>query len=231
MNMFWTEEREEDKAFKVPDDIVDLSFAIRCKCLPLDHAYALSQVLQAALPWIADEDAAGVHLIHVAESGNGWYRPQTEGALLHLSRRTRMMLRVPKHRIEDARSLEGRVLEIEGYTLEVVGDATIKQLSALSTLFARHVVMADALMSEADFLEYVVSELRALAIPVRKILCGKSHDLKTPAGIIHTQSVMVADLAPEAAIKLQQKGIGPGRKMGCGLFLPHKGIKPVKETH
>lgn len=231
MNMFWTEDREEDKAFKVPDDIVDLSFAVRCKTLPLDHAYALSQVLQAELPWIADEAEAGVHLIHVAESGNGWYRPQAGDALLHLSRRTRMMLRVPKHRIEGARSLEGRVLVIDGYPLEVLGDATVKQLSALSTLFARHVVMADAGMSEADFLDYVVSELTALAIPVRKILCGKSHDLRTPAENIHTQSVMVADLEPEAAVQLQQKGIGPGRKMGCGLFLPHKGIKAVKETH
>lgn len=230
MNMFWTEEREEDKAFKVPDDIVDLSFAIRCKCLPLDHAYALSQALRAVLPWLADEDAAGVHLIHVAESGNGWYRPQTDDALLHLSRRTRMMLRIPKHRIDDARRLEGLSLEIEGHALEV-GDSVVKQLSALSTLFARHVVMADAAMSEADFLQHVVAELKALDIPVRKILCGKAHDLKTPTEVIHTQSVMVADLEPEAAVSLQQKGIGPGRKMGCGLFLPHKGIKPVKETH
>lgn len=230
MNMFWTEEREEDKAFKVPDDIVDLSFALQCKCLPLDHAYALSQSLQRVLPWLAEEDAAGVHLIHVAESGNGWYRPQSGDALLHLSRRTRMMLRVPKHRIEDARRLEGQRLDIGGHALEV-GESIVKQLSALSTLFARHVVMADAAMSEAEFLEYVVSELRSLEIPVRKILCGRAHDLNTPSGPIHTQSVMVADLEPEAAVRLQQQGIGPARKMGCGLFLPHKGIKPVKETH
>lgn len=231
MTMFWTEEREENKTFKVPDDIVDLSFAIRCKCLPLDHAYALSQALHGILPWIAGEEAAGIHLVHVAESGNGWFRPQAGDALLHLSRRTRMMLRVPKHRIDDARGLEGRTLDIEGHALEVVGDATVKQLSALSTLFARHVAMTGAAMSEADFLEYMVAELRGLDIPVRKILCGKAHDIKTPTELIHTQSVMVADLEPEAAVRLQEHGIGPGRKMGCGLFLPHKGIKPVKETH
>lgn len=231
MSMFWSEEREEDKAFKVPDDIVDLSFAIRCKCLPLDHAYALSQALQDILPWIADEEAAGIHLIHVAESGNGWIRPQEVDALLYLSRRTRMMLRVPKHRLDDARELQGRTLNIDGHLLEIVGDATVKQLSALSTLFARHVVMPDAEMSEADFLEYVVTELHAIDIPVRKILCGKSHDLRLPDELIHTQSVMVADLEPQAAVRLQQLGIGPGRKMGCGLFLAHKGIKAVKDTH
>lgn len=229
--MFWNEDREEDSGYKVPDDIVDLSFAIRCKSLPLDHAYALSQALHAALPWLADEAAAGIHLIHGAESGNGWYRPQeTEGALLHLSRRTRMMLRVPKERIDAARELEGKVLDVAGFPLEI-GDSTVKPLSVLSTLFARHVVMPQKDMSEADFLAQAVDEISTLGISIRKILCGQAHDLRTPDGVIHTQSVMVADVEPEPAILLQQKGIGPGRKMGCGLFLPHKGVKPVKETH
>lgn len=229
--MFWNEDKQEDKGYQVPDDIVDLSFAIQCKMLPLDHAYALSEALLSALPWIADEEAAGVHLIHGAESGNGWYRPQdASGAQLHLSRRTRMMLRVPKHRIEAARALEGMVLHVAGNRLDV-GEAAIKPLSAMSTLFARHVVMPEPSMSEAAFLEQVVAEVSALGIRVNKILCGKAHDLNTPDGAVHTQSVMIADLEPEPAVVLQQKGIGPGRKMGCGLFLPHKGIKAVKETH
>ena len=229
--MFWNEDKQEDKGYQIPDDIVDLSFAIQCKMLPLDHAYALSQALQIALPWIADDEAAGVHLIHGAESGNGWYRPQdATGALLHLSRRTRMMLRVPKHRIEEARALEGMVLDVAGNRLDV-GEAAVKPLSAMSTLFARHVVMSEPSMSEAAFLEQVVAEVSALGIRVNKILCGKAHDLNTPDGAVHTQSVMIADLEPEPAVVLQQKGIGPGRKMGCGLFLPHKGIKAVKETH
>ncbi|MBI5040586.1 MAG: type I-MYXAN CRISPR-associated protein Cas6/Cmx6 [Gammaproteobacteria bacterium] len=229
--MFWNEDKAEDKGYKVPDDVVDLSFAIACKMLPLDHAYALSQALQAALPWYADEAAAGLHLIHGAESGNGWYRPQdAAGAVLHLSRRTRMMLRVPKHRIDAARTLEGMALEVAGHRVEV-GESVIKPLSAMSTLFARHVVMADADLNEAAFLDQVVTEMRSLGIRVNKILCGRAHDLNTPEGPIHTQSVMIADLEPEPAVVLQQKGIGPGRKMGCGLFLAHKGIKPVKETH
>lgn len=229
--MFWNEDKEEDKGYQVPDDVVDLSFAISCRSLPLDHAYALSTALQEALPWIADEEVAGIHLIHGAESGNGWYRPQdSSDAVIHLSRRTRMTLRVPKERIEAARALEGMLLDIAGNPLEV-GAAAVKQLSALSTLFARHVVMPDAELSEAEFLQSVVDEMRALRIRVNKILCGRAHDLATPDGTVHTQSVMVADLEPEQAVALQQKGIGPGRKMGCGLFLPHKGIKPVKETH
>lgn len=229
--MFWNEDKQEDKGYQVPDDIVDLSFAIVCKMLPLDHAYALSQSIQGALRWFADEEAAGVHLIHGAESGNGWFRPQgSENTVMHLSRRTRMALRIPKHRIDDARALQGSTLDVAGHRLDV-GEANIKPLSALSTLFARHVVMSDADMTEAAFLEQVVAEMRGLGIRVNKILCGKAHDLTTPGGIVHTQSVMIADLEPEQAVMLQQKGIGPGRKIGCGLFIPHKGIKAVKETH
>lgn len=230
--MYWNEDKEEDTGFKVPDDIVDLSFGIRCKTLPLDHAYPLSQALLQALPWMRDEPSAGLHLIHGAESGNGWFRPQdTTDALLQLSRRTRMMLRVPSDRIEAARELEGQTLDVAGYPLSV-DTSSIKQLSIMSTLFARHVVMDDPTMDEDAFLEQVVAEMRELGIKrITKVLCGRSHDLTTPAGPVHTQSVMVADLEPEVSVLLQQKGLGPYRKMGCGLFLPHKGIKPVKETH
>lgn len=230
--MYWNEDNEADTGFKVPDDIVDLSFAISCKSLPLDHAHALSQALQAALPWLGDDTSSGVHLIHVAESGNGWFRPQeTENALLQLSRRTRMMLRVPKERVDDARALEGKAMDVSGFSL-TVGEGVIKPLTVMSTLFARHVVMDDPGMDEEAFLEQVVAEMRGLGFKrISKVLCGRSHDLRLPDSIVHTQSVMVADLEPEMSVLLQQKGIGPYRKMGCGLFLPHKGIKAVKETH
>lgn len=231
--MYWNDDKEEDTSYKVPDDIVDLSFGISCKMLPLDHAYPLSQALQQALPWMRDEPAAGLHLIHGAESGNGWFRPQdTENALLQLSRRTRMMLRVPRERIDAARALEGKTLDVAGHPL-AVATGTIKKLSTMSTLFARHVVMDNPAMDEDAFLEQVVAELHGLGIKrITKVLCGRAHDLSTPdEGPVHTQSVMVADLEPEVSVLLQQKGLGPYRKMGCGLFLPHKGIKPVKETH
>jgi len=51
-----------------------------------------------------------------------------------------------------------------------------------------------------------------------------------PDGSIFTRSLMVADLEPEQSVRLQQIGLGEGRTIGCGLFIPHKGIKAVKET-
>jgi hypothetical protein len=72
--------------------------------------------------------------------------------------------------------------------------------------------------------------MRKLRIPVRKLMCGRSHLIRTPEVEIHTRAVMVADLDPEHAVVLQERGVGPGRKLGCGLFIPHKGISSVGET-
>ncbi len=52
--------------------------------------------------------------------------------------------------------------------------------------------------------------------------------MQFPDGPVHTRSLMVADLSPDQSVHLQQIGLGPGRNFGCGLFVPHKGIKPVK---
>jgi hypothetical protein len=40
---------------------------------------------------------------------------------------------------------------------------------------------------------------------------------------------MVAELRPEESITLQQRGIGEHQHLGCGLFIPHKGIREVHD--
>ena len=40
---------------------------------------------------------------------------------------------------------------------------------------------------------------------------------------------MVAELEPEQSVRLQEVGLGSGRSIGCGLFIPHRGIKPVND--
>src|SRR5258706_10272518 len=89
----------------VPGDIVDAVFAISCRCLPVDHAYALSQAVAAALPWFAQEPDAGLHLVHGAASGSGWMRPEGADAVLQLSHRARLALRLSPHRVDAAAAL------------------------------------------------------------------------------------------------------------------------------
>jgi CRISPR-associated protein Cas6 len=95
-------------------------------------------------------------------------------------------------------------------------------------LFSRYVA-AEAGEEEQQFLNRVAKELQDLGVRVRKLMCGKSHAMKTSHGELATRSLMIADLGPEDSVRLQEKGLGPGRLMGCGLFVPHKGIRPVRE--
>ena len=228
MAMYWNDDKDKAPGFAIPDDVVDLAYKIGCPTIPLDHAHSLSSALLEALPWLSEEEYAGIHLIHGAASGNGWFRPEdTENELLHLSRRTRMRLRIPKHRLPEAQALSGETLDIEGHPLEI-GKSDVFQLSSLPTLFSRYVITREEL-DETQFLEEVAEQLMALDIPCRKMLGGITHTLNFADGPVFTRSLMVADLEPEQSVRLQQVGLGEGRTRGCGLFLPHKGIEAVKK--
>ncbi|MTW20099.1 type I-MYXAN CRISPR-associated protein Cas6/Cmx6 [Allochromatium palmeri] len=231
--MFWNEDESAD-APKLPDDILDLLFAIDCKRLPVDHAYALSRAVRALVPWFDEEPHLGVHSIHVAGSQNGWERPEhSPEALIMVSRRTRLTIRVPSARADDlVARLQGQRIDISGQPL-TIGAAKSKPLSQETTIFARYVaadsdVDAEAFSDESRFLEAAAQALGALDIRVRKALCGKATTLHTPDGPLHTRALMLAGLTREESIRLQREGLGPHRALGCGLFIPHKGIDPVK---
>ncbi len=223
--MYWSEDTDDKQEVVVPTNVLDVVYSISCKCIPMEHAHALSEALQQALPWLAEEETAGIHQVYGAESGNGWERPDTD--VLYLSRRQKLILRLPKERLEDAKSLSGETLDIEGYTLKVGDLLTTRKLSDLPTLFARHVLGEDG-QTEEEFLAQAVRQLEALGIKVKKMMCGKEGVIHLPDSTLHTRSLMLADLELEESVKLQEVGLGSGRKLGCGLFLPQKGIKAVK---
>jgi len=222
--MYWQEEEDDVTQFRVPEDVVDIQFSINCKRLPVDHAHALSSALIKALPWFAEEAQAGLHLIHVAESGNGWERPQGEGEVLYLSRRTKLTLRVPQHRVEDAKTLSGQVLNVAGNEIEV-GKSTVRLLSVSTTLYSRYVVGREG-QSEDEFLGELIAELRQAGLRFKKVLCGKENLFDTPDGPLITRSLLVADMTFDDAVRLQEIGVGDlqHKKLGCGLFIPHKPV-------
>lgn len=224
--MYWQNTSTQEE-FIAPDDVVDLGFRIDCRCLPVDHAYQLSLALLRLLPWLADEDSTGVHQILVANSQNGWMRPDNPDDLLYPSRRTRLVLRLPKARIEDARAMTGQSLEVAGHRIGVK-QADIKPLSTITTLYSHYVDTAKA-ESEEQFLEQVAEHLETMNIRPRKMLCGTHSEIRTAKSTIHTLSLMLADLDIEESIRLQQSGIGPNRLLGCGLFIPHKDLNEIHQ--
>lgn len=223
--MTW-EDNGADAEWDDPGDIVDAVFAISCRSLPVDHAYALSREIQAALPWFADEPGAGLHLIHGAASGSGWMRPEEPDALLQLSQRAKLVLRLPRRRLDDAAALIGRTLQVAGWPLGV-DKVAMRPLSRITTLFSRCVILAAA-DDESAFLTAAAGELDALGVSTARMLCGRVTRVATPGRIYETRSLMLAGLTPAQSLTLQQHGLGAERKLGCGLFIPHKDIADLR---
>ena len=245
--MLW-QDTPDEKHEAACEDVVDLAFRLSGGTLAVDHAHALSRALLAELPWLADEPQSGVHQIHVASSGHGWTRPDGDACeVLNLSRRTRLTLRLPRERLVDAESLSGRSLDVGGHRLQV-GGAAERPLKPSRTLFARYVICDDSRCEDEEcFIDWVADRLRGMGITPTKLLCGMSSRIEAPRerfgsrsrrsptscipAVVRARSLMVAALPADASLTLQRQGLGDGRLIGCGLFVPHKGIEAVRDTN
>lgn len=222
--MYWQEESDPNDAYQVPDDVFDVAFKLTGSWLAVDHAQLLSHAVCANLT-APTCSQIGIHQVRVAESGNGWERPSSDGEMLQLSRRTKLVLRVDQDVYEDVLRLRNSELEIGGQGLKV-GDSKLRKLSPLTTLFS-HGIACDEDQAETEFLTDMASALHQMEIKVKKMICGIAHSIRSDGGSIFTRSLMVANLTPQESVLLQQRGIGSGRLMGCGLFVPHRGIDAV----
>lgn len=225
--MYWREDSDRQPACQPPEDLFDLAFRVEGGSLAIDHAHALARALRGQL---GDEACAriGVHQIRIAESGNGWNRPNEDGASMLLSRRVKLVLRIDSRDRAEVGRLSGCTLDLDGQTLKL-GESSVRKLSTLDTLFA-HTVACDATQAEEDFLSDCAAALHRIGIEVGKLLCGTSGLIRTDAEDIFTRSLLVAGLKPEESVALQRHGLGGERLLGCGLFIPHKGIGPVDQA-
>lgn len=195
-------------------EIVDLQFALSGRTAPLDYAELLWQGLREALPWLEDDVLAGVHPISGLSSGEvEWY----------LSRRSRLTLRLARHRTDAAAALGGTRLSLAGHEI-ALGQPTVRTLAYTPVIYAKFVAMGlagDAPISEDAFLAACQEEFARRGIQP-KAICGKAQRVRTSAGLLSGFSLMLYDLEQEANLQLQYEGLGSERKRGCGIFIPHK---------
>lgn len=222
--MYWREDDGSKAEFEVPAEVYDLVFSLRGSRLQIDHAHTLAEALRCRLKAETCQ-RIGVHGVYMAGSGNGWNRPEQSDAELPLSRRTRLAIRVHRDDHEEVASLSRQTLQLGEQQLRI-GDSSIRKLSSLGCLHAR-AVCCDREQSESDFLTEVAASLQGLGIDVAKMICGRSSEIRGRDGSLFTRALMVADLSPEESVVLQHRGLGDERLLGCGLFVPHKGIDAV----
>jgi CRISPR-associated protein Cas6 len=225
--MYWQETERPDEP-KFTARVVDIAFRLECPCLPVDHSWSLSKSIENYLPWFADEENTGIHAIHGAESNHGWTRPGgSEGDLIHLSKRVKLVLRIPGGRLSQCATMSGRTLTVEGARIKL-GRYTVRSINPTSTLFARRIVTYPD-EKEETFLQRALSELTNMNVTVPKLLPGRTTRINTPDRQMVARSLLLADLPLEDSIRIQESGLGEGRNLGCGLFVPHKSIAAVKQ--
>ena len=227
--MFWSEEKSPEP-LKQSNDIVDTSIKLSCKEIPIDHAYELSQALIELLPWLSTDNRIAIHQIYIPATGNGWQRPAADiQAKIPISRRTRLKIRLPKEYLTRLEQINGQQIQLGGEKM-TFGEVTSSVLPATSTLISRYTYIQDASEDEQDFLNRAYDLLSSRGLKISKMLCGKSVYLQRKKEKLLTRSLMLAEMSPLDSIALQEMGIGENSLMGCGIFIPQKGIKAVNDN-
>lgn len=194
--------------------MVDVAFPLAGSTVPRDHRRLLADALQAVLPWLGSAPGAGVHRVKVVD-GLG------ERALL--SQRARLVLRVPREQAAALAPLAGRELALGGDSVRL-GDPAPRELLAHHTLYAGFVAAPGD--DELGFVAAVDAELQALGVRCERI-CGRESALDAGARPLPGFSLMLHALSAADALRVLERGIGPHRLLGCGLFVPHRSAAAV----
>jgi CRISPR-associated protein Cas6 len=193
---------------------VDMAFSVSGRRLPRDHSAALWVALAHALPWLEDEDELAVFPVRAAA---------ISGGSLVINRRSRLVLRLRAERVRGALELCGRTIEVGGESL-VIGKAMTRALIPHGTIYAHRVAARDD--DEAAFARQVAEELDAFAVR-GDFITGKRSSAHGPSGDVTGFSVMLTALRPPESTRLQVAGLGPHRKLGFGVFVPHRSTAAV----
>ncbi len=192
---------------------VDFAFAVSGDRIARDYADGLYHALAAALPWLDDEPLAGVHPIR-------GLTPCADG--LMLGGRTRLLLRAPVQRAPECERLQGAQIEVPAPL--AIGRVSVRQLLAYPVLHARLVVTGAE--DEANFVADIERSLADLALDCEMIV-GKRGEVRAGGHRLVGFSLMLHGLPADDSLRVQAHGLGLHRKLGCGLFVPHKSIAAV----
>jgi CRISPR-associated protein Cas6 len=193
---------------------LDYAFTVAGGVIERDYPLGLYRALTAVLPWLADEPLAGVHPMRGLTPCPGG---------LIVGGRTRMTLRIPEHRAVDCAALQGANLSLA--TPLHIGRASRRELLPYPVLHSRLVVTGSS--EEAEFATDAEAELAALGIDC-DIIVGRQGELRLDERLLLVgYSLMLHGLSSDDSLRAQEHGIGKERKLGCGLFVPHKSVAAV----
>lgn len=196
--------------------MIDVVFGIRGTTVVDDYALLLWQAVRAELPWMEEDSEAAILPLERLANGDG---------LRFVGGRARLVLRLPRRRVASADFLCGRRLELND-AIEV-GETQLRSMRALAPTRVIHSPCVDlGTADEGEFL--AVCRQLLLDRDMRpEIVSGRGRHLQTASGVTHGFSVMLHGLTGEQTLALQESGLGDNKRLGCGIFVPHKNVAAV----
>lgn len=195
-------------AQSVEGRIIELSFRLLGRTIPVDHGYSLYAAISHIVLEIHDARAIGVQPIRGVYAGNG---------MLQLTPFSHLILRLPDDQIRSYLKLGGKRLDVDGHMLHV-GTPTVRALLPVASLRARLVTIKGYLQEET-FLQGVTRQLQSLRIAGETLL-GERRTLRVKDKQVVGFEVAVTGLTAEESLSIQEIGLGGRRRMGCGMFVP-----------
>ncbi len=189
--------------------MVDFAFSLQGRFVPSCYARPLWEGIYRVLPWLAGEPEAGLLPLRGHDQGEGIWLPH----------RSKLVLRLPRTRAEEAQALCGAQIAVGTETL-AVGQGELRPHRGYPTL---HAAMVASELDETAFHDQVRTDLATMGIGGQWI-CGRQRTLRDEVAPLHGFSLVVHHLTPSQSLQLQGCGLGQARHLGCGIFVPYKSI-------
>lgn len=195
---------------------INVVFPVQGQKLPADHGYLLYSAISRIrrelheTKWLGIEKISGI-------------RPFDKGIIALPTRGAKLRMRIPADKFGEVIPLAGKRLDIEGHSIRL-GIPRAMPIIAARSLYA-NIVVIRGFMEISEFLEAARRQLNELNVKAnlempdegqsrtRRILTIKD---KKIVGF----SLVARGLSDEDSLKLQARGIGGRRAMGCGIFNP-----------
>jgi CRISPR-associated protein Cas6 len=208
---------------------IDLIFPVGGSTIPRDHGYALYATTAHVISALHGDPDIGIFPIRGTPGGD---------RTLLLNERSTLRLRVPAHKLPILLPLAGKSLRLDGHLLRI-GVPRVAALDPAPVLASPFVLikLADpghkeigGIITPDAFLAAAkkkLDEMSILAEPgIQQIRTApragqaRRRILRIKGKQVVGYAMIVQGLTAEESIRLQEKGLGGRRLMGCGLFLP-----------
>lgn len=193
--------------------MIDIVFDLNGSSVPEGFPFALWSEVVRCLPWLQNEEYAGILPLRGAVSGDS----------ILLSKRTKLVLRVSADRAAQAGQLSGQQLYVDG-SLLIVGKGKERQLLPATTL---HSYVVESSLGEIEFLADMKEKLQLMNISCN-LICDKHRNIRGVKQSLSGFGLVLHDLKPLASIQIQRIGLGGARHFGCGIFVPFKAISGLE---